>query len=116
MSEKLLHVYEHYAQHDEVWMVGNVDGLLALRNANDAVLNKAEGNATHAEVMASDGEGYAVHVVCEDSPWQGERWQHLFMPYTAEYARGVESPSTHMPWHLLHTGHVEAENTPDDGS
>ncbi len=106
MSEpKLLHVYEHYAHHDEVWMVGNVDGLLALRNAIDMVLNSTT-QAAHAEVMAADGEGYAVHVLCEDSPWQGDRWQHLFLPYTAEYARDVETPDTYMPWHLLQTGRV----------
>ncbi len=97
---KLLHVYEHYAHHDDVWVVGNVDGLLALRNAIDKVLNST-GKVANAEVMASDGEGYDVQVVCEESPWQGERWGNLFLPYTAEYARDRETSLTYMPWHLL---------------
>jgi len=111
----LLHVYEHYAHHDDVWLVGNVDGLLALRNAIDRVLNTPD-KAACAEVMAADGEGYAVQVICEDTPWQGERWPHLFLPYTAVYARDRETALTHMPWDLLPLRRTEAEATPSDGA
>ena len=85
----LLHVYEHYAHHDDVWIVGNVDGLLALRNAVDAALHHVDG-VGHADVMVSDGEGFAVNVVCDDSDWQGDTWQRLLLPYTADYARSNE--------------------------
>jgi hypothetical protein len=48
--------------------------------------------------MVADGEGYDAHVVCDDSDWRGEVWQHRELPYTADYARSSESHLNVAPW------------------
>jgi len=80
----LLHIYGQAAWHDEVRIIGNKDGLLALRNAITKALNSTEGNGV-ASVYASDGEGYEAGVLLNDSGWQGPFWYCVGLPYTKDY-------------------------------
>lgn len=83
MSERLLHVYPQVAWHDDVHLVGNRAALEALREAIDVALKGGTGSSNE---MTSDGEHYDAKVILEDSPWQGEPWSLLGMPYLADYA------------------------------
>ena len=97
-NEALLHVHNQYAHHGEVFIVGNRAGLLALQAAIEAALQPVVLGHGQACVMVADGEGYDVHVVCDDSDWRGEIWQHRVLPYTADYARSSDSPENINPW------------------
>lgn len=57
----ILHLIAQSRWHEPAFVVGNRAGLIALRNAIDAALARAE---PAAEVMCRDGEGYRVHVRC----------------------------------------------------
>ncbi len=94
----LLHIYGQECWHGEASIVGNATGLRALRRAISKAI--AEGKAETSECV-SDGEGYSLHVVCNDSDWEDEFWTHLQMPYTEDWARGPEREGEIAPWELL---------------
>lgn len=75
----LLHVYAQGQWHGDAWLVGDREGLTALRDAVDRALT--DGSAA-CEAFVDDGEGYAVLVVHldHDGPWGRMR-----SPYIAEY-------------------------------
>lgn len=56
-----LHVYGQYSYHSEARIRGTREGLIRLRDGINAALKSGESQAT---VIASDGEGYVVDVVC----------------------------------------------------
>ena len=57
----ILHVYGQHCEHDEAFIIGTRDALLALRAAIDASLTQ---DHAVAEVYAADGEGYYLIVKC----------------------------------------------------
>lgn len=77
-----LHVYAQAFWHEDAYIVGNVEGLRALRRAIDAALKV--GHAESAELSCGDGEGYCVRVFRVEG---AEPWPRLAVPYTDEYAR-----------------------------
>ena len=88
----LLHVYGQYCNHDSAHIVGNVEGLRALRDAIDQALAVRQSDvfssaspqpspaAASTNVFADDGEGYTVLVAVTDEP----RLDGLALPYAAE--------------------------------
>ena len=98
----LLHVYGQHCEHDEVYIVGNREGLWRLKRALDKALIYEKGKLIYhpeesEEVMASDGEGYDVHVICNDTEWQGEYWKNLGLPYTASSSQDMRDDAI-WPW------------------
>lgn len=85
MSEKLLHIYGQKAWHDEVIIVGNKKSLKSLIQALIDAIALGAGRAK--EVMVTDGEGYDVLILTEDSPWADKEWMQMPLPYTDEIAR-----------------------------
>lgn len=57
----ILHLIAQPYWHRPAFVVGNRDGLTALRDAIDAAL---AGGEPAAETMCRDGEGYRIHVRC----------------------------------------------------
>ena len=89
----LLHIYAQEREHGSVWIVGTRIGLTALRDAIDQALKAGAGwtpSGYVAEghfVMASDGEGYDVRVIQDNSDWGAPPskattvWDRLESPY-----------------------------------
>ncbi len=78
----LLHIYGQQAWHDNVYIVGNQVALMRLRNTINAVLGGP--SLAKTEAFASDGEGFGIHVICNED---AETWNKLRVPYMAEYSR-----------------------------
>lgn len=62
--DAFLHVYGQYMWHDDALIKGTRSALLLLREAIDDALATSAGERT---VFATDGEGYAVKVVCSST-------------------------------------------------
>ncbi len=93
----LLHIYGQSLQHDAAYIVGNRQGLEALKEAIETALTMDE-----AEISATvaDGEGYQIYVLADDNDWQGKSWQGRMLPYSHPIANrngGGKKP----PWHDL---------------
>jgi hypothetical protein len=100
----LVHLYPGYCEHVEAYVVGNREGLLALRAAIDAALASDEAQkivATENDVFCGDGEGYTLFVVRTDEDWrvEGGAWDSLRFPYTDE--RFARQPTRKWPYHLF---------------
>lgn len=76
MSLPIVQVYDHQDSHMEVFIVGNKEGLLKLRNAIDSAL-ESKSNFDIAPVFVSDGEGYELVVVNNKLSFE-----NLMLPYT----------------------------------
>ena len=91
----LLHMHGQPSWHTEAYVLGNRDGLLALRAAIDAALGQGEGVA---DVMVADGEGYSLFAMLEDAPWDSPAWERVAVPYTASDAAENRDDAI-WPWH-----------------
>jgi hypothetical protein len=85
----LLHMYEHHSNHMETYVVGNRSGLEKLRDAiNESLAGDGDQTVSMTPsddcVFVTDGEGYEVFVIRNDSAWDGPVWNKLATPYTAE--------------------------------
>jgi len=80
---KLLHVYWLDAKGGECFIVGNRAGLLVLRHALQAAIEKGK---TVGEQVT---DPYKVTVIMEGSPLNSESWQRMALPYVAEGAVDV---------------------------
>jgi hypothetical protein len=88
----LLHLYAGPSFHMEGYVVGNREGLTKLRDAINAALEREDCDFNAAVttdyhdscVFVSDGEGYDIYVIRQDTDWQKDPWDHLAVPYTAE--------------------------------
>jgi hypothetical protein len=83
---KLIHIYGQSAWHDDAVILGNREGLIALAKAIQEALETNEAKAEF-EAMVSDGEGYSIKIILNDSPWESEFWEKAAVPYTADYAK-----------------------------
>jgi len=96
----LVHIYPQVAWHDDVFVVANKEGLLALQRAIYGALKKGKGVA---EVYVADGEGYDVKILLHDAVWPSDEWKRLAVPYTADYAKEITPPVSNVviePWEL----------------
>lgn len=84
MSEPYLHIYSPQQWHDDAYIVGNTEGLIALRDA----INRALGEERKGGLAAfvNDGEGFYGAVVRVDD--KSEKFDLLAVPYVGEeYAK-----------------------------
>ncbi len=94
----LLHIHGQVDWHGEAFILGNKDGLIALRNAiNEAIKTTKPGKA---EVCVSDGEGFHVYVIMDNSSWHDKSWMKAALPYTDEVA-GEKNKDAVWPWQLV---------------
>ena len=104
----LLHIYAQQHEHDAAWIVGSKGGLTALRDAIDRAIKDGEGYTpiAHDEVMASDGEGYSVRIIQDNSDWgappaESETvWDLLECPYVGGGPYQESRPNVIWPWSL----------------
>ncbi|MDD5704040.1 MAG: hypothetical protein PHU23_18565 [Dehalococcoidales bacterium] len=86
---KIIHIYDQPFEHSDARILGNREGLTSLRDAIDRALagekvvmggfdhKNLDSQVLHnAEdvIWATDGEGYELHVECNDSDWMSEFW------------------------------------------
>ena len=76
-----LHLHAQPESHMEAWVVGNREGLMALRKALDEALESDERSASTEEVFAADNEGFKVLVVVSSAE-EVDRKDVAF-PYTS---------------------------------
>ncbi|AEG14356.1 hypothetical protein Desku_0750 [Desulfofundulus kuznetsovii DSM 6115] len=81
----LLHVYGQHAWHDDVYIVGNKQGLEMLLAVAKQALKEDRGE-TGGDVFTADGEGYSVIVLFRDDSWP-EGWNRVALPYWGDHAR-----------------------------
>ena len=79
---KEVQIYCQYIWHDDAYIVGNRDGLIALRDAVDTALSDSGIGQAKAELSVSDGEGYDVFII------NAGNMEALILPYEANYATG----------------------------
>ena len=97
-SSTLLHLHPGAHWHEPGYIVGNRQGLIALREAIDAALR---GGVFRPEVEVNDGEGYVLEVQIDesDSNERGSTWWRRAKPYTDPVACcGNDEPGTIWPW------------------
>lgn len=79
MDLRLAHIYAQSYHHGEAVIVANKSALLAIK---EAIEKSLENGSEYVELFPKDGEGYDLHIICDDSDWQGESWQNRPLPYT----------------------------------
>ena len=84
---QLLHVYSQAAEHDEAYLIGNRQALAALRAALDRLLTGMPQDAVSLDAEVNDGEGYALVILMDDTPWDGPSWTQRAVPYVRDYAQ-----------------------------
>lgn len=101
----LLHLYAQPWEHSDAWIVGNREGLTALRDAlNRALANEQTAPAACLQFV-TDGEGYTCFVVPNDADWQSEQWMKLYRPYVDETAKDHRKDEDVIaPYQLLDDG------------
>ena len=94
----LLHIYSQEQWHDDAFIVGNRLGLEVLREAITRALEAGRASSG-SDLFVTDGKGYAVKIICEDSRWQEESWCSLSLPYTDELAKD-DRPNREVPYDI----------------
>jgi len=72
---KLLNIYGQFDNHAEAKIVGNREGLRALKDLLDKVLSNTKDNSVtdsgnDDSIFASDGEGYPLTVTMNNEKWE----------------------------------------------
>ena len=92
MTTPTVHIYGQGAWHDDIYIVGDKDGLKQLLRAVACAIHKGEGEA---DVFAGDGEGYTIRA----AQVEPDRTALLRTPYTDEIAADPR-PNCIQPWKL----------------
>lgn len=111
----LLHLYSNPSYHMDAHVVGNRAGLIALRDAiNEALEGDTDSNVSvtpdrEGVVFTTDGEGYAVVVIRQDTPWREQTWIDMLLSYTEESSLDGAKESSLTIWpHQLRQRHLDA--------
>jgi hypothetical protein len=88
MSDSLLHIFGPEAHHDESFIAGNREALVALRNAVELAL--ISGVSTLSGYV-NDGEGFELYVMCASD----KEMDNLAVPYSTDYARENREEATY---------------------
>lgn len=91
----ILHIYQQQVSHDEAYICGTAEGLLALRDTIEKALT-SKGWVKSPVVYAADGEGLEVLVVVATPTELGEVW----LPYTDEMFEGNKEWMKH-PYEVI---------------
>lgn len=105
----LLHVHAQGAWHQEAYVVGNVQGLVALRDAIQTALGQLQQRPNgqgEATVYVADGEGYDVVVILDDTAWEGDAWTRAAVPYWKTHAKERRREAL-WPWHRVRPASAE---------
>ncbi|OHB90222.1 MAG: hypothetical protein A3D89_03645 [Planctomycetes bacterium RIFCSPHIGHO2_02_FULL_52_58] len=97
---KLLHIYSQYSEHADTCIIGNRQGLEALRDAISSVLLFFVSPCSSSmDAFVGDGEGFSCHVI----KLPGVDFSSLAVPYIAEYANETR-PNAIPPWKYIGKG------------
>ena len=80
VADPLINIYAQDHEHSPVLIVGNTEGLLAVRTAIDAALHEGHGAPGISLVYGSDGAGYLVAAMRRAKP--GSWWRRLMRPFS----------------------------------
>lgn len=94
-----LHIYGQGGWHDDVFIAGEEEDLIVLRDLIDKAI-KSKRAQVSTELFAKDGESYSVYMRTVTSS-EAER---LMLPYTDEYAQELPGPGLLSPVKLFPTG------------
>ena len=88
---ELCHLHSASFWHDDAYLIGNRAGLEAIHQQLGELLSQPEGEwVRECELYCSDGEGFSLIMVRDDTPWydqtQQRSWNHQ-LPYSDELAR-----------------------------
>lgn len=87
----IIHLYPNQSFHEPAYIVGNEEGLRALRAIIDVALVKRKASS---EVFCNDGEGYDLHVIIAKDTGI------LAVPYTEEFAK-ERRENVKWPWEKI---------------
>jgi len=93
-----LHIYAQDGPHDDAYIVGDHNSLVKLRDAINNLLganNFCPTKNVKAEMMASDGEGYDLHIILSE-----DENDKLSLPYTNELFED-QGEGAIWPWSLI---------------
>jgi len=94
---KVIHLWAGASFHEEGYIVGNKDGLEALRRAIDYAIANSDCEMSDSktfDVFTSDGEGYDVHVIVTKNT------NEIALPYTEDFAEEYRKNAVY-PWHMI---------------
>ena len=97
MTEPLLHIYGQVSEHDSVYIVGNKEALTRLKYIIDKALLWLDMESVTENFMASDGEGYNVQIIYNETKWSEDYWQLLGLPYTDSSSQDIRDNAI-WPW------------------
>lgn len=89
------HLYAQPCNHGDAYLVADVEGLTAIRDACDAALKRGH---TAVETSTEDGESYALIVMHLET--RDPKWAQLHLPFPLE---GVDHPVGVHPIEILGT-------------
>lgn len=78
MKDSDLHIYAQAHSHQDAYIVGNREALIALKEAIEMVLISKKDGVFGMDAFTSDGEGYKIIVVETDD------MEHMVLPYTGD--------------------------------
>jgi hypothetical protein len=94
---KVVHLWAGEIFHEEGYIVGNKEGLEALRRAIDYAIVNSDCDMCDSKtfhISTCDGEGYDIHVVVTKNT------DEIALPYTHEYATERRDNALY-PWQMV---------------
>jgi hypothetical protein len=97
----LVHVHGQQSFHDSAILIGNRQGLMQLQEILTEVLASEQGSAAR-EVYTTDGEGYDLQVIIDESRLEDSSWARAELPYQHQAAEDTRDnripPYMHQPF------------------
>lgn len=81
MKIPYIHIYGQYSNHDDAFIIGNKEGLIALSDALDMVSAEWNNDTIGVDIFTCDGEGYKIIIKRAND----EDMEQLMLPYTEGY-------------------------------
>lgn len=94
---KVVHLWAGASFHEDGYIVGNKEGLEALRRAIDYALVNSDCDVSISktfDIFTSDGEGYDLHVIVTKDT------DKIALPYTEDFAEEHRDNAVY-PWHMV---------------
>lgn len=64
--DNIVHIYAQSARHCDAIILGNEEGLIALRKAIEIAISNKGKHSPKVNVFCNDGEGYSIKIHCLD--------------------------------------------------
>lgn len=94
VNTPIVNLYAQHDWHDEVYILANREGLLALQKAIVKALKNGQGKE---EAFVCDGEGFNICIIIKDRELTA--WQEVAVPYTSDVACEKNTEAIR-PWDL----------------